>query len=139
MKESNLLKKIQIATTMVGARLFRVNAGMAWAGRLQTFSSHATLKLNPGDRVLINPRPFYGMPEGTPDLLGWTPKKLTLDDVGKTVSVFTAIEVKTPNVSTTKAQKNFTEQVKKSGGYSGVARSEDDALVIVEGGINGNN
>lgn len=39
----------------------------------------------------------YGIANpGGSDLIGWTPKTITLEMVGKTVAVFTAIEVKTP-------------------------------------------
>ena len=59
--------------------------------------------------------------------------------VGKTVAIFTAIECKkegfvfpkTPN-ETLKGQINFIEQVKKSGGYAGFARSDEEYKNILK-------
>lgn len=62
----------------------------------------------------------YGLCIGSSDLIG-----ITRD--GK----FVAIEVKTPKGKLTKEQKNFLKAVKDMGGYSGVARSVEDALRIV--------
>lgn len=68
-----------------------------------------------------------GNPGGS-DLIGWTPVTITPDMVGRTVAVFTAVEVKTPKGKPTEAQINFLHQVKQSGGIAGIARSADDAL-----------
>lgn len=68
-----------------------------------------------------------GNPGGS-DLIGWTPITITSDMVGRTVAVFTAVEVKTPKGKPTEAQVNFLQQVTKSGGIAGIARSPDDAL-----------
>lgn len=73
----------------------------------------------------------YGLGVGSSDLVGWTPIVVTPEMVGKTVAVFTAVEVKTPTGRPTDAQINFIEQVLKAGGFAGIARSPRDAVEIV--------
>ncbi len=67
---------------------------------------------------------------GGSDLIGWTPVQITPDMVGKTVAVFTAVEVKTPNGKPTEHQLNFITQVLRAGGFAGIARSPGDAVAI---------
>lgn len=119
MKESDLIKSIQLCLTPRSIRLFRNNSG-----QLTTSSGHVV-------------RYGVGSPGGS-DLIGWTPYKITIDDVGKTIAVFTAVEVKTGKLKPTKEQLNFIDQVRKSGGRAGVAYSVEDAIEIIEGDVNGN-
>ena len=82
-------------------RLFRANSGTAWAGKVL---KHA------GDLITLkNPRPFHGMPTGTPDLIGWTTREITPDMVGMRIAIFTGIEMKTGTVPVTPEQKRFIE------------------------------
>ena len=66
-------------------RLFRANVGVAWAGKAVRKGRFT---------VIADARPFHGMPEGFPDLVGWTEIEITPDMVGRTIAVFTAEEVK---------------------------------------------
>jgi hypothetical protein len=72
----------------------------------------------------------YGLCVGSSDLIGWTPVTITLDMVGRTLAVFTAVEVKTPNGRPTEPQLNFIAQVTKAGGFAGIARSPGEAVAI---------
>jgi VRR-NUC domain len=72
----------------------------------------------------------YGLGVGSSDLIGWTPITVTPDMVGKTLAVFTAVEVKTDRGRPTDAQLNFIEQVLKAGGLAGIARSPEQAVEI---------
>lgn len=111
--ESNVQTKILLAASSIQNRLFRNNVGL--------------FKTIDGRTVKT------GLHNGSSDLIGWTKVVITPDMVGKTVAVFTAIECKksnfifpkTPN-ETLKGQINFIEQVKKSGGYAGFARSDEE-------------
>ena len=95
-------------------RLFRANSGQAWAGKVL---KHA------GDLMTLkNPRPFHGMPTGTPDLIGWTTCEITPDMVGLRVPIFTAVEIKTGLVRVTPEQARFIELVKKCGGFGEIVR-----------------
>lgn len=104
MKEQNIQKLIMLAASSVGAVLHRNNVGAY---------------KHPTDGYLI--RYGVGGPGGS-DLIGWTSE-----------GIFLAIEVKTETGKATQKQLNFIEQVKKSGGRAGVARSADDALKIIRG------
>lgn len=68
---------------------------------------------------------------GGSDLIGITPIRITPDMVGKTVGVFTAIEVKSKTGRATEQQVNFIKSIEKQGGLAGVARSAADALKII--------
>ncbi|AII27463.1 hypothetical protein B8b_012 [Pseudoalteromonas phage B8b] len=75
------------------------------------------------------------------DLIGITPVTITPEMVGKTVGVFTAIEVKpqgfkpkaeyNPN-SREWAQENFNRMVRNKFGFSGFATSGDDLKAIIQ-------
>lgn len=111
MRESDLLKHIQVSASKSGARLLRNNVGM--------------LKDENGTYVR------YGLGTGSSDLIGWTPIKVTQEMVGTTVAVFTAIECKTGYLKTTPEQDQFIAVVLQAGGIAGVARTEKDALDII--------
>lgn len=125
MKEHSLQNTIRNA--LAGkALIFRANVGQAWTG--------AAKKL-PGNRVLLeDARPFSsGLPPGFSDLFGLVPVEITPEMVGQKVAIFTALEVKTPSGKVTEKQENFLRAVSSNGGRSGVVRSAEDALRIVEG------
>lgn len=108
MNETNLMNSILIANH--GCRLFRNNTGAIkdQTGRLVRF----------------------GLCKGSSDLIGFRPTVITPEMVGKTVAIFTAIEVKTPTGKPTPEQLHFLQRVKDLGGIAGIARSVDDALAI---------
>jgi hypothetical protein len=91
-------------------RLFRINAGMGWAGTV--------VKRTPRMIILENPRPFHGAPVGWPDLTGWTEVIITPDMVGQSVAVFTAEEVKagTQRIKKGSRQDDFREIIGRMGG-----------------------
>lgn len=93
---------------------FRANVGQAWAG--------SRVERLPGNRVLIHDaRPFTtGLPPGFSDLFGLMPG-------GR----FFALEVKTPTGRVSDQQARFLAAVERYGGISGVARSPDDARLIL--------
>lgn len=136
-KENKITDKIHIRLSRVfQSCLFRINTGRAWTGNkiIKLGRDHP---IWPNSIVIRDPRPFKtGTPNGYPDLSGWTPVVITLEMVGQTKAIFTSIEVKTPeNNRVTDDQANFDCQVKKSGGISGVARSEEEAEKIVSDSI----
>ena len=61
-KEKNLINDI-LVNLPESERLFRANSGQAWAGEI--------IKRTPDTITIKHPRCFHGMPEGTPDLIGW--------------------------------------------------------------------
>lgn len=88
-------------------RLFRINAGMGWAGEI----------VNRTDEFLVlkNPRPLYAAPEGWPDLCGWKTVEITPEMVGKKLAVFRGVEVKTGRQTLRQKQKNFRDVMRMMG------------------------
>lgn len=121
--ERGLRNAVLKATSALGVRLFRVNTGMAWAGKAQ----------RRGNDVLVRDAyPVHmGLCDGGSDLIGWTTITITADMVGRTMAVFTAIELKVGRMCTTPEQDHFMARVREAGGLADVARSADEACHII--------
>lgn len=112
--ESLILKEIIAELSMSGVPLWRNNTGKA--------------------RTMDGRFIKFGIPSadgGGSDLIGITPVTITGDMVGKKIGVFTAVEVKSSSGRATAAQKQFIDNVKKLGGFAGVARSDSDATDLI--------
>lgn len=75
-----------------------------------------------------------GLCTGSSDLIGWTQREITQADVGKTLAVFTAIEVKSSRVKTTQEQTNFLNAVANAGGIAQRQREKDGEMIIEDYG-----
>lgn len=115
LRESDLQAAILLRFARGATRLFRINAGMGWTGKVARRTRTSIL--------LANPRPFHGAQEGYADLTGWTSITITPDMVGRKVAVFTAIEVKAPGGRERRQQARFREAVARAGGIAVVART----------------
>jgi hypothetical protein len=116
--EQALSKQILLRASALGARLFRQNTGVGWAGNAEIKSKAGVTTV-----IIRDARPLRaGLCKGSSDLIGWTPVTITPDMVGKTVAVFTAVEVKTDGVVMTPEQSNFLQQVRSAGGHGIEAR-----------------
>lgn len=123
MLESERQKLIQLAATRSGAVTFRNNVGVGWVGRSTRKGNYT---------ILEGARPLHaGLCEGSSDLIGWTSVEITPAMVGTKIAVFTAIEVKQPGKRPTPEQVNFIEQVRRAGGFAGVARDPEDIKTII--------
>lgn len=112
-KETKEIKDI-LLDAKENERLFRVNSGMGWTGKM-IYKTKNTI-------TLLNPRPFHGMPEGTPDMIGWESQIITPDRIGGIIAVFKAIEIKTGKTKTTPEQNNFLNTLNKMGGIGEIRR-----------------
>ena len=121
--ESTIQKQILLACSRKAARLFRINAGQAWTGRM--------VRNSDGSITLHQPRPFHGAPTGYPDLTGFATIEITPEMVGQKLAVFVAIEVKGPKTRISPEQVRFLEFAKAAGAAAGIARSTEDALSII--------
>jgi hypothetical protein len=75
----------------------------------------------------------YGLgPNGFGDRVGYTPIVITPSMIGKTLSVFTMIEAKTPEGVVSSEQQRCIEEVRDAGGIAGVARGADDVVTIYQ-------
>lgn len=135
MSEADLMRRLQIAASRLGARLFRQNVGQAWIGKARVFrkkEAHPMFTFYPGDVLIRNARPFHAGIEGMSDLGGWVPVEITPDMVGSTLAVVAQVEVK-ENARPTAQQLAWIAAVNKAGGRAGIARSETDLAEILDG------
>lgn len=119
MSENTLGKQIQLIASQMGHRLFRMNSGMAWAGKVLHFSKPCSITVMPGDVVIRKAYPIRFGIEGMCDYGGWTNKGRTL-----------WAEIKMEAGKPTNEQINFIQQVKNSDGIAGIIRSEEDAIKL---------
>lgn len=124
MTESDLYGPILATHSRGNVRLFRQNSGFAWQG---TVIEHTPSRL-----ILANPRPLRMGAPGLSDLGGWVSEFNA--DLGWQ-AIYTAIEVKGPRTRTTPEQRSFLELVRRSGGRAGIARSVEEAGLILSGEI----
>lgn len=105
-KEKNLIDRTLLSLP-AGCRMFRTNSGFGWTGTI--------VKKEKNMITISNPRPFRGLPEGFPDLFGWTEIEISPDMVGKKIAVATGYEVKaTGNLR--KSQQAFKKVLDAAGG-----------------------
>lgn len=132
--EKTITNSILVLASQIGARLFRQNVGVAWIGTtILTASRPRQVELRPGDVLIRNARRFHaGLCKGSSDIVGWSPYVVQPDDVGRTLAIFTAAEVKTGKLAATDEQAKFVRAVRAAGGRSVVARSEEDAAALLK-------
>lgn len=114
--ESEIQQKIQIDAVQWGAQLLRNNSGALkdQTGRLVRYGLGNTSKQH-NDQIKSS------------DLIGFTKVLITADMVGKTVAVFTAVEVKgsdwkpSPVDKREIAQRTFLQWILANGGLAGFA------------------
>ncbi len=111
--ETTLQNEIRLALgRRANVRMFRNNVGL--------------FKTQDGRNVQT------GLCVGSSDLIGFTSKTITADDVGKTVAIFTAIEVKTEKGKVSLQQEKFIEMVARFRGIGTVVRSVDEAMDVLK-------
>ena len=94
-------------------RLFRINAGMGWTGRIAKRTDRAL--------VLADPRPLHAAPDGWPDLFGWRSHTVTEADVGRVLAVARGVEVKAGGGRLRPDQARFREMLESMGGEFEIA------------------
>ena len=112
MSEGDVQRKIQLHASVLGARLLRNQVGqyrlaLPDCGRCQTEG-----------RVIRS-----GLAVGSSDLIGWHRVTITPEMVGRTLAVFTAVEVKSKRGRPTKDQTRFLQAITDQGGFAGIARA----------------
>lgn len=133
MTEHEIQQRILLACGKGDTRIFRNNVGTGWVGQAQVIRQPVTLQLRPGDAVIRYARPLHaGLCPGSADLIGWRTITITPDMVGQRVAVFCSIEVKAPRGRVSPEQLAWEATVRRAGGLSGIARSEDDARGILD-------
>jgi hypothetical protein len=110
--ESAILRRILLACTAMGWRVFRNNCG-ALQDRNGQWVKYG----------ICNP--------GGSDCIGWRSVTITADMVGTTIAQFVAVEVKAPKGRTSEPQERFLAAVRDAGGVAILARSEMDIQAAV--------
>ena len=112
MTETHLLQRIRLDLGREpGLRLFRNNCGKLRdpAGRWVEFGLHP----------------------GSGDLIGYHSLVVTPDLLGRRLAIFSSVEVKTETGRPTEQQVHWAEAVRAAGGFAGIARSPEQARLIV--------
>lgn len=112
MSEADLYSSIPLAYSRGSTRLFRMNSGMAWSGTI--------VNRTPRLLTLRDYHPVKLGPTGMGDLIGWSGG-----------GIFTSIECKSKARRPTREQINFIDLVRQQGGRAGIARSVEDAGIIL--------
>jgi hypothetical protein len=89
-------------------RLFRINAGTGWVGRVVQHTGRIL--------TLADPRPLRAAPPGWPDLFGWRSHIVTEADVGRVLAVARGVEVKAAGGTLCDAQARFCAMLESMGG-----------------------
>ena len=95
-----------------GVRLFRNNVGL--------------LRDHQGRAVR------FGLHPGSGDLIGWRTVTVTPDMVGRSIAVMASIEVKSATGRPREDQIHWAETLRAAGGFAGIARSPEQARVILD-------
>ena len=107
-KQARKIENEILANLPPNKRLFKINAGMGWVGKIVKHT---------GDTIILkNPRPLHAAPTGWFDLSGWRSIEITPDMVGKKIAVFCGVEVKAGSDRLSKAQKSLGRILEKMGG-----------------------
>lgn len=124
-KERKVINQILISTDPENERLFRINAGMGWAGQIVRHTGQIL--------ILKNPAAFHGAPQGTPDICGFRSVEITPEMVGCRVAVFVGIEVKAneknPDAKLRRSQKAARMVIERMGGIYRVETGDEQGIL----------
>lgn len=124
--ETNIVQRILLTLgSLPYCRMFRNNTFSGWAGKSYQEGNK---------RIVVDAYPVKGgLCNGSSDTIGITSITITPEMIGKTIGVFTAIELKTlKGGNGSDEQKAFIALIQRFGGIAGIARSESEALEILE-------
>lgn len=124
--EKRILNEALIAVSALpGVLAWRNNSGQAWQGQRVMVGTGQHLIIRPGMVVLQDARPItFGLP-GSADILGVIEARAF------------GVETKTVTGRQSDQQKKFQAAFERAGGLYGVARSPEEAVALLRGGILG--
>lgn len=98
---------------------FKHDCGKGYQGKLERVKTSGPIYLEAGETILRNASQFkYGLGVGFGDTIGWSEIVVTPDLVGKTIAIFTSIEIKTKNDKPDRDQIINYFNVRLSGGIA---------------------
>lgn len=135
MSESKLLRDIRLAIgSRPDCRIFRNNTAQGVVGNVTWVRQPTTVTLHPGDAIVRRARILHaGLAEGSSDLIGPVSVLVTPSMVGSTVGLFAGLEVKDTDGRASPEQIAWDAMLRRFGARSGIVRSVDEAIAIVEG------
>lgn len=113
------------AATKCNATLYVSRRGFGWVGQLLDKTAKFVTLTN-ARRIEI------GLVNGSSDLVGVTRVVVTPQMVGRTVAVFTSVEVKVGKDKLSPDQKRWLANVRRWGGIAVECRSTDDLRLAIE-------
>lgn len=127
-KESNIIKLIQLKISKLRWRLFRNQTGTGWQGKSYRVAANGEIhKLMKGDVIVKAARYIkFGLTVGSHDMIGWRPLLITQEMVGQTIAQFTSMEVKTEDLKATPEQITWRDNVNEAGGHAKIVYSVDE-------------
>lgn len=129
-------KESRLVASEMGARLWRMQVGLAWASNDVIESDRPiTVTLYPGDRLLRQARPVKSGTPGMSDNGGFVLVEITPEMVGSKFPMTLWVEDKSGKSRPTTDQRNFITMIRRMGGRAGVARGPDDVRAIIRGEI----
>lgn len=140
-QETDIVNKIMQDVSPRGARLFRNVRGLFYA-KESVQALIAAIRTGDAQKIVNAVKMLRQLmaglqANGSSDLIGFTPVKITESMVGLTMAIFTAVEVKTADGRVDPDQRDFVNFIQMSGGYAGIARSIEDARKIMHLGVDG--
>lgn len=125
MKEQDIQAQILIELSKNNVYALRINSGNFWGGEVLSHN---------GDMLLLkHPTKIAGAPAGTSDIIGCKTVIISQEMVGKTVGIFTCIEVKKPSEKPKPHQEKYLALMNSRGAIAGVAKSPEEAVSLIEG------
>ncbi|HKT54498.1 MAG TPA: hypothetical protein VJP88_08595 [Caulobacteraceae bacterium] len=134
MSETNEMRRALLDLSMIGSRVFRENVGQGVVGDVSWVRTKpVTVTLHPGDAYVRHARVLHaGLDTGCSDIIGLTPIEVTAALVGRTVPVFTSIEMKFGKGRRRPDQIDWGNFMTQHDAIYGVARSAAEAVEIVQ-------
>lgn len=125
MSEQTTKREIMLAIGRT-ARVFNNPVGNGWMGKVIA---------EKGDTVTLAGarRVAYGLHKGSSDLVGWNSLLITPEHVGRTLAIFSALEVKKPGGRhpVTAEQQIFIAAVLQAGGFAGAVTNAAQARHVL--------
>lgn len=123
--ESQIQSDIALEFNKGATRLFKNVVGNFWTGKMVDFKD-GLVRLANARRIKC------GLVTGAADRIGFHQIEITSAMVGKTIAIFTAVELKTCVGSATPEQKQFLKVISDMGGIAGIAREKKDIEILFD-------
>ena len=146
MTESAHMKRVMMIASKLGARFFRNNVGQAFTGQSIALDNTCTV-IKRGKRVPVSKRAVlinhprriqFGHCKGSSDLIGFIPVKITAEQVGRVLTIYTAVETKSSTGKPSAEQTKFLRMIAKNGGVAILSRDDDETEEIIKTVKSGN-